>query len=50
VNLGVGYRLIAKDWLALHVGVRDHIFESDLLGTEETYHNLEFSGAFSLFF
>jgi hypothetical protein len=32
------------------VGVRDHVFDSDLLGTEETYHNLEFSGALSVFF
>lgn len=50
LNFGVGYRLIATDWLALHVGVRDHVFDSDLLGTEETYHNLEFSGALSVFF
>ena len=50
VNFGVGYRLIATDWLALHVNVRDHVFESDLLGSDDTYHNLEFSGAFSLFF
>jgi outer membrane beta-barrel protein len=50
VNFGVGYRLIATDWLALHVNVRDHVFESDLLGSDETYHNLEFSGAVSLFF
>ncbi len=50
VNFGLGYRLIATDWLAIHAGVRDHIFESDLLGTDETYHNLEFSGAFSVFF
>jgi len=50
INFGVGYRLIANDWLALHVGVRDHVFESDLLGTDETYHNLEFSGAFTVFF
>lgn len=50
LNFGVGYRLIATDWLALHVAARDHVFESDLLGTDETYHNLEFSGAFTVFF
>jgi len=50
VNFGVGYRLIATDWIALHVNVRDHVFESDLLGSDDTYHNLEFSGAFTLFF
>ena len=36
VNLGFGYRLIATDWLALHVDVRDHVFDSDLLGKDET--------------
>ena len=50
VNAGVGYRLAATDWLALHFNVRDHMFESDLLGSEETYHNIEFSGGITLFF
>lgn len=49
-NFGVGYRFVASDWLALHVTVRDHVFNTDLLGEEETYHNLEFSGAVTLFF
>ena len=50
INAGVGYRLIATDWLALHVDVRDHYFESDLLGSMDGYHNLEFSGAITFFF
>ena len=50
INAGVGYRLIATDWLAFHVDFRDHIFETDLLGTQETKHNLEFSGGFTFFF
>jgi outer membrane beta-barrel protein len=49
-NAGMGYRLIATDWLALHVNVRDHVFKSDLLGSDETYHNIEFTGALTLFF
>jgi outer membrane beta-barrel protein len=49
-NAGLGYRLIATDWLALHVNVRDHVFESDLLGEDENYHNIEFSGGLTLFF
>jgi len=49
-NAGVGYRFIATDWLALHVDVRDHVFKSDLLGEDETYQNIEFSGGLSLFF
>jgi outer membrane beta-barrel protein len=50
VNAGVGYRLIATDWLALRVDVRDHVFKSDLLGESETRHNFEFSGGFTVFF
>jgi len=50
VNLGIGYRFIATDWLALHVTVRDHIFNSDLLGEKDTYHNLEFSSGMTWFF
>lgn len=50
VNAGVGYRLIATDWLAFHVDVRDHVFKSDLLGTSETRHNVEFTGGLTVFF
>ncbi len=50
INAGMGYRLIATDWLAFHVDVRDHFFKSDLLGEEEQLHNIEFSGGVTLFF
>lgn len=50
INAGVGYRFVATDWLALHVDVRDHYFESDLLGTMEGKHNIEFSGGLTFFF
>ncbi len=50
INAGVGYRLAATDWLALHVTVRNHMFDSDLLGSKDTYHNIEFTGGLSLFF
>ncbi len=50
INAGVGYRLIATDWLAFHFDVRDHVFETDLLGSRETKHNIEFSGGLTLFF
>ncbi len=50
LNAGLGYRLIATDWLAFHFNVRDHIFDSDLLGKEETLHNIEFSGGLTIFF
>lgn len=49
-NAGVGYRLAATDWLALRLDVRDHVFSSDLLGSEETKHNLEITGGITIFF
>ncbi len=50
INAGLGYRMVATDWLAFHVTVRDHIFDTDLLGETETKHNIEFSGGMTLFF
>ncbi len=50
VTYGVGYRMVAADWLALHIDVRDHLFETDLLGTNKMTHNVEFRTGFTLFF
>jgi outer membrane beta-barrel protein len=50
VSGGFGYRLAATDWLALRIDVRDYVFESDLLGKNETYNNLEFTGGLTFFF
>lgn len=50
MNFGFGYRLLANDWLALHVDARDHIFDSDLLGESKTTHNLEMHGGITIFF
>jgi outer membrane beta-barrel protein len=50
LNVGAGYRLAATDWLALRIDVRDHMFETDLLGSEELTHNLELSGGLTIFF
>ncbi len=50
INYGVGYRIIFRDWLALHVDMRDHIFDIDLLGEDKTTHNLEFHTGVTSFF
>ncbi len=50
INYGAGYRLLATDWLAVHVDVRDHLFDSDLLGEDKTTHNIEISGGLTIFF
>ncbi|MBL3528576.1 MAG: outer membrane beta-barrel domain-containing protein [gamma proteobacterium endosymbiont of Lamellibrachia anaximandri] len=49
-NLGLGYRFLFTDAFALHLDVRDHLFNSDLLGEDKTTHNLELSAGLSLFF
>jgi outer membrane beta-barrel protein len=50
INAGVGYRLIARDWLALHVTAQDHVWESDLLGESATKHNISLTGSLTVFF
>ena len=41
LNLGMGERLLITDWMAMHLDVRDHIFETDLTGRTKNVHNLE---------
>ena len=50
INVGAGYRLLFNDVWALRVDFRDHVFDSDLLGTSKTVHNLTGRVGFSLFF
>jgi len=50
VNFGAGVRILANDWLAVHFDVRDHIFETDLLGSNEATNNLEAHLGFTVFF
>jgi outer membrane beta-barrel protein len=50
VNFGMGIRLIPLDWLAVHADVRDHIFDSDLLGTMKRTHNIELGVGLTFFF
>ena len=41
LNFGVGDRVLITDWLALHLDVRDHVFETDLTGRTKNVHNIE---------
>jgi len=50
VNVGTGFRLLMNDWTALHLDFRDHIFESDVLGSDKTMHNLEGTAGLTFFF
>lgn len=56
-NLGVGYRLILTDWLALRAELYDHVFSRDAEVAEalaenkqRLVHNIEFRAGVSLFF
>jgi outer membrane beta-barrel protein len=50
LNFGIGIRMLPADWLALHVTVRDFLFESDVLGTNKMTHNFELTAGLSVYF
>ncbi|GAB2704269.1 outer membrane beta-barrel domain-containing protein [Aliiglaciecola sp. 3_MG-2023] len=50
VSVGAGYRLLLTDYFAVHVGVKDHIFNSEIIGEEKTTHNIEYGLGATFFF
>lgn len=50
VTGGAGYRLLLTDWLTWRIDVRDHVFDRDTFGEDETTHNIEFTTGFTVFF
>jgi outer membrane beta-barrel protein len=50
INFGVGDRLLITDWLALHLDVRDHIFETSLTGRTKNVDNIEATLSLTTFF
>ncbi len=50
VNLGVGYRIFLTDWAAWRIEVRDHIFNRDIFGEDDSTNNIEFSSGVSIYF
>lgn len=49
-NFGLGIRVLPTDWLALHLTLRDYLFESDILGSQELKNNFEWTFGISVFF
>jgi outer membrane beta-barrel protein len=49
-NAGTGFRVFLRDWVALQLDMRDHVYSVDLLGSRKTTQNLEFSGGVTFFF
>lgn len=50
ITLGAGWRLMFTDWFALHLDIRDFLFDNDLLGTPKTAQHVELSTGVSVFF
>jgi outer membrane beta-barrel protein len=50
VNLGAGYRVLPTDWLAIHIGVQDRVFDTDLLGETKVTNNIETLLSATVFF
>src|SRR3954469_18134468 len=50
LNLGAGFRVLPTDWLAIHIGVQDRVFDSDLLGETKVTNNLETLLSATVFF
>jgi len=50
INFGAGYRMLLTDSMAWHIDVRDHTYNSDLLGDDDRKHNLEAHTGLTVFF
>ncbi|MCS6943876.1 MAG: outer membrane beta-barrel domain-containing protein [Sutterellaceae bacterium] len=50
LNVGLGLRVFLRDWAALQVDFRDHVFALDLLGKRRNTQNLELSAGLTFFF
>lgn len=49
-NVGFGYQVLLTDSLAVQLGVREHMYNIDVLGEEKTAFNTEVTGGLSVFF
>ena len=50
INFGAGFRVLPTDWLAIHIGVQDRVFDSDLLGETKVTNNIEALLSATVFF
>lgn len=48
--LGGGFRILPKDWIAIHMDARRHTFESSITGTTKVISNLEITLGLSIYF
>ncbi|MGH8249336.1 MAG: outer membrane beta-barrel domain-containing protein [Steroidobacteraceae bacterium] len=50
LTAGAGARVFVRDWLAVHLDMRDHVMEIDVLGSNKTSHNFETTLSLTAFF
>ncbi|MEI8297752.1 MAG: outer membrane beta-barrel domain-containing protein [Pseudomonadota bacterium] len=50
VTVGAGYRLVLNDWMAAHLDIRDHLLDTDVLGSMRKTNNLESTLGVTVFF
>jgi outer membrane beta-barrel protein len=50
VTVGAGYQVLPLDWLAVRIGVEDHMFQSAVLGADKLTHNIEAGLGTTVFF
>jgi outer membrane beta-barrel protein len=50
VNFGAGYRVVPADWLAFHIAIQNHVFQSSILGSTKLTNNLEARIGTTVFF
>jgi len=41
---------LLTDWLAMHLDVKDHVFETDITGRTKNVHNIEGTLGFTFFY
>ena len=49
-NFGIGMRVLPVDWFSIRFEMRDHMFNSDLLGKNELKHNFEMTLGLGAYF
>lgn len=49
-DVGIGVRVLPKDWFSARFEIRDHMFSSDILGKNELTHNFEMTLGLAAYF
>lgn len=49
-NVGAGYQVLLNDALAVNLTMRQHMYDSEILGEKKTSFNLEYGAGVSVFF